>query len=83
MATKTKKKTTKRRASKKQSTEPYQTFKVAPDFPPILTFKVTKQTIYWVFLMAIVIFLQLLIIKTLLETAQVIQNQQDTVLFQD
>jgi hypothetical protein len=38
-------------------------FKVAPDVTPFTTFRFTKQTAYWILILAFIVFLQLWIIK--------------------
>lgn len=60
----------------------YKSFKLATDVPPIMSFKITKQTVYWVIIMAFIIFFQLWIIKLQVEVAQIIESQQ-TQLLQD
>lgn len=77
------KKATPRKAATKRSTkkvENYETFKLSTDVPPIMTFKVTKQTVYWVIIMAFVIFFQLWIIKLQVEVAQILDTQQTQIL---
>lgn len=56
----------------------YETFKLAKD-TPLMTFKVTRQTVYWVVIMAFVIFFQLWIIRLQVEVAQLVQQQQNRV----
>lgn len=85
MATKTaaKKSTTKRKAPVKSTTKAkttsrstkaskapeLQSFRVSPSTQPFFTFKITKQTVYWIFLLLVIVGLQLWIIKLQLDIA--------------
>lgn len=51
-------------------------FKVTRDQPPFTTFKITRQTVYWVILVAFIVFVQLWILKLQMEVATLIETQQ-------
>ena len=51
-------------------------FKVAPEPVPFRTFKITKQTVYWVLIVSIIIFSQLWILKMQFEVASLVEAQQ-------
>lgn len=69
-------------ASKKVSKKAaeYESFKLSSNQPPIKSFKITKQTVYWVIIMAFIIFFQLWIIKLQVEVAQLIQDNQTQII---
>ncbi len=69
----------KKRASKRgpvASTASYHSFKLAPGPKPFVSFRITKQTVYWVIIVSVIIFSQLLIIRSQLEIANLIEQQQ-------
>jgi len=74
----TKKRVTKRKVSAKSSkkTQPMQSFRVSPSPSPFLTFKITRQTVYWVVLLSIVVALQLLILKQQMDISNLIDALQ-------
>jgi len=53
-------------------------FHVAPDFPSFGTFKITRQTVYWVIIVSFIIFMQLWILALQMETSTYIENQLAT-----
>lgn len=57
-----------------------QSFHVQPNNPSFTTFKITRQTVYWVILVAFIIFVQLWIIKLQVEVATLIDQQQASLL---
>ena len=61
----TKKKTTKRttRTASKKHTAPMRSFRVEKEQTPFTSFKVTRQTFYWVVLLLVIIATQLWILK--------------------
>ncbi len=63
------KKTSVKKAPKMRS------FHISADTPPFTTFKITRQTVYWVILVSFIIFMQLWILKLQLETSILIQDQ--------
>ena len=69
MATKkpVKRTTSKAKSSKKQ--QPMRSFRVAKSPLPFNTFRFTKQTVYWIIILAIIVILQLWIIKLELDIA--------------
>lgn len=75
--------TTKTTRKSPKKTQTYETFKLSTDVPPIMSFKITKQTIYWVIIMAFIIFFQLWIIKLQVEVAQIIDTQQTQLIQED
>lgn len=64
----------------KSSAKQMQSFRVSPEPTPFTTFKITRQTVYWVVLVAFIIFIQLWIIKLQVEVAAVIDEQQASTL---
>ena len=71
--------TTKKPAAKKSSaaaaTPQVRSFRVSPDYPSFGTFKISRQTIYWVIIISLIIFLQLWILDIQMETATYIENE--------
>jgi len=51
-------------------------FRVSKDDMPFGTFRVTRQTVYWVILVAFIIFAQLWIINLQVEVASLLDAQQ-------
>lgn len=68
-----KKPATKKKPAKKADN--YHSFKVSSNEAPFTSFRVTRQTVYWVVLIAFIIFAQLWILKLQIEVAQVIDQQ--------
>ncbi len=68
------KKSTKKSAS--SATANYTSFKVTKNNTPFTTFKVTRQTFYWIILVAFIIFVQLWILKLHIEVAGLLEQQQ-------
>ena len=62
-------------ASKKASTS-YSSFKASAPASSFMTFKITTQTIYWLIIVAFLIFFQLWIIKIQIDVAQIVNDQQ-------
>lgn len=50
-------------------------FRVSPDVPSFNTFKITRQTVYWIILVSFIIYMQLWILKVQIETADYIEAQ--------
>jgi hypothetical protein len=50
-------------------------FRVSPNNPTFKTFKITRQTLYWVIIVSFIIFMQLWIVSMQLETSDYIENQ--------
>lgn len=65
----------KKRTSKANSAS-LRSFKVAQNQPAFTTFKITRQTVYWIILVAFIVFVQLWIIKLQVEVATLIETQQ-------
>ena len=73
-----KKTPSKRAVSKKSSknvAQGYNSFKVSSNQTPFTNFRVTRQTVYWVVLIAFIIFAQLWILKLQIDVAQLIDEQ--------
>ena len=68
------KKSTKKASAAAQSG--YKSFKVAQNNTPFTTFRVTRQTFYWIILVAFIIFVQLWILKLHIEVAGLLEQQQ-------
>ena len=65
-------------ASKKVSAKAapeLRSFHVAPNNPSFGTFKITRQTVYWVIIVSFIIFMQLWILALQMETSTYIENQ--------
>ncbi len=54
----------------------YNSFKPSTDVSTFTNFKVTRQTIYWVVLIAFIIFAQLWILKLQIDVATLLDSQQ-------
>jgi len=50
-------------------------FHVAPNTPSFGTFKITRQTVYWLIIVSFIIFMQLWILALQMETSTYIENQ--------
>jgi hypothetical protein len=68
----------KKTAAKKstKASSKYKSFKVAANQSSFSTFKVTRQTIYWVILIGFIIFAQLWILKLQIDVAGLLDAQQ-------
>lgn len=73
-ATSTAKKTASRKSVAKQPE--MRSFHIAKDQPPFTTFQITRQTVYWVILVAFIVFAQLWIISLQVEVASLLDAQQ-------
>ncbi|MGH7218270.1 MAG: hypothetical protein ACREGE_02410 [Candidatus Microsaccharimonas sp.] len=51
-------------------------FRVARNQPSFTTFRITKQTVYWIILVAFIIFAQLWILKLQVEVTSLLEAQQ-------
>ena len=61
---------TKKRTTKRKTTDHFhngQSFKIVKDVRPFLSFKATRQTAFWVILLAVIVILQLWIVKLQLD----------------
>ena len=68
----------KKAASKKSSAkaeQAYNSFKVSSNQTPFTNFRVTRQTVYWVVLIAFIIFAQLWILKLQIDVANLIDER--------
>lgn len=75
----TAKKTAAKRSTKATSAS-MRSFHVAQNPTPFTSFKITRQTVYWVILIAFIIFAQLWIIKLQVEVANLIDIQQQEII---
>lgn len=76
-STVTKKATTKKpTSSKAAAATPVRSFRLSRSQVPFSSFKVTRQTIYWIILVAFIIFVQLWIIQLQIDVATLIERQQ-------
>lgn len=75
-----KKVSVKRKAVKKAPV--MRSFRVAQDDQDFTGFRITKQTVYWIILVAFIIFAQLWILKLQIEVATLIDAQQSQLLGQ-
>lgn len=69
-ATTPRKKTTKKSAAAEPSYLIKDSFRIAKDQRPFLSFKITIQTVYWTLLVAVIIFLQLWILQAQYRAAE-------------
>jgi len=63
------------KASAKATADKMRSFHVAPNNPSFSTFKITRQTVYWVIIVSFIIFMQLWILALQMETSTYIENQ--------
>lgn len=71
-----KKATAKKTTSKAASAASMKSFRVSRDEHSFTNFQITRQTVYWIILVAFIIFVQLWILKLQLEVAILIDAQQ-------
>ena len=69
----TKKTSPKKAASKKQAVR---SFRVYRDSEAFTSFRITRQTVYWIILVSFIIFVQLWILKLQIEVAMLLDAQQ-------
>lgn len=69
--------THKKTPTKKASTQELRSFRLAKDEPPFKTFRISRQTVYWVILVCFIIFAQLWIIKLQIDVSNLIELQQN------
>lgn len=67
---------TKKTKVSKATQSGYKSFKVSAPAESFTTFKITRQTVYWVILIAFIIFVQLWILKLQIELASLLELQQ-------
>lgn len=73
--TPTKRSATKRKTSAK-APEGYRSFQLARNDTAFTSFSVTKQTVYWIILVAFIVLAQLWILKLQIEVATLLDSQQ-------
>lgn len=75
-----KKTVTKKSASKTKvksaKTPRYRSFKLSSEREPFNSFKITEQTVYWIIIVALLIFFQLWILKLQVEVTQILDEQR-------
>jgi len=54
--------------------QPYESFRVCKEPHPFLTFLFTEQTIYWSFLLFLILLLALWVLKIQLDTIMTVEN---------
>ena len=70
--------TTAKKSSTKATAVKMRSFHVSPNNPSFTTFKITRQTVYWVIIVSFIIFMQLWILALQMETSTYIENQLAT-----
>lgn len=68
--------TKKAASSKAAAVAPVRSFRLSRNDVPFGSFKVTRQTIYWIILVSFIIFVQLWIIQLQIDVATLIERQQ-------
>jgi hypothetical protein len=86
-ATNNKSRTVKKAPAKKASSsrkaapapEAVRSFKVAPNTPAFKTFKTSRQTFYWVILVAFIVYMQLWIVALQDETSRYLDAEENAI----
>lgn len=73
-------KTATKKAPVKKAVAGYRSFKVSAPTESFTTFKITRQTVYWIILVAFIIFVQLWILKLQIEVTSLLEMQQTELL---
>jgi hypothetical protein len=68
-------KTIPKTSAKAVTTSKVRSFRISPNDPGFRTFKITRQTVYWVIIVSFIIFMQLWILSLQLETSNYIEQQ--------
>jgi hypothetical protein len=71
---KSKPQATKRTTVTKKSAPRVESFKIAPETVPFVTFKITDQTVYWLVLVGYVSLLSLWVLKIHLDTLDILNK---------
>jgi hypothetical protein len=71
-----KKSTSKTKASQVQKMK---SFRIAPNEPNFVSFKITRQTVYWVILVAYIVVMQLWILSLQIQTSNYIEAELDSI----
>ena len=69
-----------KKTSSKKTDLGYRSFKVSAPVESFTTFKITRQTVYWIILVAFIIFVQLWILKLQIEVTSLLEMQQTELL---
>lgn len=64
-----------KKASASTATPKMRSFHVSPNIPSFGTFKITRQTVYWVIIVSVIIFMQLWILSLQIDTSMYIENE--------
>ena len=72
--------TSHKKAANKKAAPEFRSFKLAPNQPPFKSFRITRQTVYWLVLVCFIIFAQLWIIKLQIDVSNLIELQQTELL---
>lgn len=63
------------KSAKVQKTDAIRSFRIHQDTRPFTSFRITRQTIYWIILVCFIIFVQLWILKLQIEVATLLDAQ--------
>jgi len=64
-----------KKASASAAAPKMRSFRVAPNTPGFVTFKITRQTVYWIIIVSVIIFMQLWILSMQIDTSMYIENE--------
>jgi hypothetical protein len=67
-----------KKASKEVVAPKMRSLRVSPNNPGFRTFKITRQTVYWVIILSFIIFMQLWILSLQLEASNYIEQESAT-----
>jgi hypothetical protein len=67
-----------KKASKEVVAPKMRSFRVSTNNPGFRTFKITRQTVYWVIILSFIIFMQLWILSLQLEASNYIEQESAT-----
>ena len=68
-----------KKASTSTAAPKMRSFRVAPNNPAFGTFKITRQTVYWIIIVSVIIFMQLWILSMQIDTSMYIENELSTI----
>ncbi len=71
-------KSTANKTSSKKSAQA-KSFKLSKNVPSFTTFKITEQTVYWIIIIAVIIFFQLWIISLQIEISNLLDEQLSSI----
>jgi len=70
----TAKKAAPRKVTRKAALAPQESFKVAPEKYPFITFKITDQTVYWSILLILILLLGVWVINIQISISEILSN---------